>query len=637
MADTVIATGKIIATKLKVRGSASINGKVYGTYAANTTINIYETINTSSADPNNPLWVKTKYDGYNNGGYVYASVKNRYDGTYIEITQKSTSTSQTATTTSTANVSSNVMSTNATSKSSGFDNELIAMLKAQTSNGKSYVNASTRLFGMPFQFMDTVDPRIDGISKVLGRSFVENIVAEAPILTIIPGVPKYLTSKESKDYVNNVMANSSDAFDSFKTPISATTGLRYYDFKQDYQNYMHYVNMLCRVSSGFLSLNGKKIDGTTLAKYDWKNYRYRSGAYVSVTEDVLSTIGQLISQNVGSAVSGAINYISGISSAGTTKGKTVVSNSEEANKIETGNTDVTASDLISALDTNCDYVQFYIDPSTFSESSRNSTTESKLQQIATSGNELFKEAQFIMDSGGASDVQQTIESFGDNALTSLQSLFSSGNSSFSSVVSRIADFSKQIIDGSVMIFPKIYTGSDYSRNYNIKIHLQTPYGDRYSYYQNILVPLMHIVGLTAPRQTSANSYSSPFIIKAYLPGIFNCELGIVDSVNISKNPEGDALSVDGYPLSVDVDLSIIDLYSDLMIAPTTDVSLFLSNTSLIDYLATNCGLDMTTSKFSEKVEMIMNNLSNWITDIPSNAHGVITTYTDNLIRSWLNF
>ena len=45
---------------------------------------------------------------------------------------------------------------------------------ASTSRGIS--NLSMRLFGVPYQFPEAVDPRVSGISKDIGRNFTENIL-----------------------------------------------------------------------------------------------------------------------------------------------------------------------------------------------------------------------------------------------------------------------------------------------------------------------------------------------------------------------------------------------------------------------------------------------------------------------------
>ena len=227
-----------------------------------------------------------------------------------------------------------------------------------------------------------------------------------------------------------------------------------------------------------------------------------------------------------------------------------------------------------------------------------------------------------MNSSGASQEQLAqMASFTEGTAQSLLNALNSATTSNGIIfplLSRVANVGNNIISGDTMIFPQIYTGSEYSKGYNISITLKTPYGNKFSYYMDILVPLFHLVALTMPRQSTANTYSSPFIIKASIPGIMNCSLGIVDSIAIDKNVSGEGLSVDGYPLEVKVTLNIKDLYSDLMITPSTDPGLFVTNSGLMEYLAINCGLDLTHPDYSTKISTYVGAAIEMANDIGAN-------------------
>ena len=68
------------------------------------------------------------------------------------------------------------------------------------------------------------------------------------------------------------------------------------------------------------------------------------------------------------------------------------------------------------------------------------------------------------------------------------------------------------VKGQKMIYPEIYKSSDSKMNTNFEIMLSSPYGDVYNYYMNIIVPLMHLIALAAPRMITANTVSSPYKI-----------------------------------------------------------------------------------------------------------------------------
>ena len=117
-----------------------------------------------------------------------------------------------------------------------------------------------RLFGIPHQFRSTVDPRMSNLSTSIGRKFMENIVIEEPVITIIPGKPQYLPGAK-KDAKNPMAAalltGASDNFSTIRGYLGKSTQdeIRYYDFARSYTEYMKYVNILCRACAVFLEIN----------------------------------------------------------------------------------------------------------------------------------------------------------------------------------------------------------------------------------------------------------------------------------------------------------------------------------------------------------------------------------------------
>ena len=102
------------------------------------------------------------------------------------------------------------------------------------------VKKSMRLFGLPYQFTKAVDPRINNISKTVGNTYMKNIMLEAPVCTLIPGVPKYLPADRSKDkkITTSALLLEAAASGGFKTVTSALAGadpekFRLYDFKDN--------------------------------------------------------------------------------------------------------------------------------------------------------------------------------------------------------------------------------------------------------------------------------------------------------------------------------------------------------------------------------------------------------------------
>ena len=648
-------TGTVTASALNMRSGPSTSYAIVALLPNGTSVTVTETSGSGSSQ-----WGKTTYNGTT--GWIFMS--------YVSITS-----SDSTGTTSSSPTSEPVDETIEEDTEVGItDAEIQAELEmyrqAAVNDGKVY-KGSMRLFGLPPQFPNYQDFPVENVNAELGRTFLNNMVLDAPILTLIPGKPSYLPGNTDKvSTAQSLIAAANESFQELNALGKNLTeaNMRYYDFQQDYLTYMKYVNVLCRVAAAFLDLQDFELDGTRLTRYDWKNYRFTSDSYSSLAGSALTVGTNAINSTVDKLKqygSEAMNTIFGFSSGDAMKDaymNSYQSVDEDGNPTEAteeekeeayrefsrsyssvssilfDDQDDVDENLLASLDSsllNMNFVQFYIDPASgFSESADNTTTESKLQGALDTGSDLMKEIAFLTNSAGVGDseVAENASTMFDNMTTSLVNSTGSGGN-LSSVLSRIISAGTYVVKGENMIFPEIYQRSDYGRNYTISINLKTIYGNRYSIYMDILVPLMHLLALVIPKQGSANTYSSPFLLRAHLPGIFNCNLGIVQSMTIEKNPSGEALSVDGLPMEYRVSLSIKDLYSDLMMTPSNEPLLFLTNASLIDYLAVSCGLDVTTPQLQKKIQMYTDAIVGSISDVPSNAWGVLTSALDSFVIS----
>lgn len=631
--------------------------------------------------------IKLKSAVTSNGSFNYINTLCKYVGE-VKSGARGSGASTTATTKDNDTVATDTSGSSSASdengSSDGIGDEMRNMFNDAASYNdlrKSYIKASTRLFGMPYQFMSSVDPRVDSISPYLGVEYCRNIVSEAPIITIRPGHPRYLDSNEAKaDEITSAYINANSSLSKLNGSISdnqkaAKMGsvkgqLKYYGWKDAYIEFMNYVNLMCRTAAGLLSIESREIDGVKLANFDWKNYRYDRQQYTTGAMEILDYVKTSLVDSMKewfgdkwekfkSWVFAQLDEVVGSTSSSDSKkiysindtlydsingNAAPVSEVTYAESLDGTDKKSFWAQFMDKLEINCNCIQFYIDPSSFNESASNQTDQSTLENLLTNtAGQTLKEFQFIMNSSGASDdgyITKQIEALGGSAvdalLASLNSASSQGGILFN-LASRVGNLSTNIIRGDTMIFPQIYTGSSYSKSYSITITLKTPYGNKYSYYMDILVPLFHLIALAMPRQSTANTYSSPFIIKASIPGVFNCSLGIVDSISIEKNITGDGLSVDGYPLEVRVTLNIKDLYTDLMISPSTDPALFVTNSGLMEYLAVNCGIDLSQPNYSEKITTYLDAAINMAKDIPTNLGQSLGQPFNELFQSagWL--
>lgn len=624
MAKGIVTTN---GANLMIRTGASTSTPFIGRIPNGTQITVGETKTVS-----NELWGKVSYNGVSGWSCIKSG-----GTTLIKITDAG----ETGKTPEAPKPDTVKQDPTTEKYSDGIDTALAELMKTSVNKGNA-LKASTRLFGMPFQFASFVDNRVPNVSPTLGRKYIQNMVLEAPLFTVIPGKPIYLPGAKNKR--GTTAALMSAAGGNF-TELSALGGsmkgdnLRYFDFQQDYIEYMKYVNILCRTAAGFLELGDIELDGEKLSKYNWMNYRFTADSYQSVAGNVMTATTDAAKSAVNSllqfgadalktATFGAVDFTGKGADADTTiNGKSQIKFDKKTE--ETG-----ILEQMDSLLANMNFVQFYIDPaSSFSENASNATTTSKLEGMFDQGNDLIKELSFIVNAGGIDHAE--FDKFAETSMSALtDQVTNSANGNISGMLARLLSVGTNIAKGETVVIPEIYQRSEYGKSYSVTVNLNSPYNDRYSYFMNILVPLLHLLALAIPKQASPNTYAAPFIIKAYLPGVFSCNLGIIDGITIDKNVSGEGLSVDGLPTEIKVTLNIKDLYSELMMTPSTDPLLFLSNSSLIDYLAVNCGVDLVMPQMDKKVDYLLDVITSSFDDIPENLKGEITKVFDNLISSW---
>ena len=104
-------------------------------------------------------------------------------------------------------------------------------------------------------------------------------------------------------------------------------------------------------------------------------------------------------------------------------------------------------------------------------------------------------------------------------------------------------------------------------------------------------------------------------------------------MTISKCPDGGEWSVDGYPTHIRVDFTIDDLYSDMSITPSGDITLFLANSSLIDFIASQCGISLVTPQLSNRIALATTIVKSTVVGAGDNVSNAIFGGLENLIAS----
>lgn len=256
-------------------------------------------------------------------------------------------------------------------------------------------------------------------------------------------------------------------------------------------------------------------------------------------------------------------------------------------------------------------IAFYIDSETqISESFSNNTGESLLANKTNSLSDMGRELQFLMGEGAGVQFDMLSQENYDATLQEFDNFSKKWlKMAPQNLIEKLSSGFLSVATGGKMIFPEIWNDSHYSKTYNVNIKLTSPDNDVFSWYMNIAVPLLHLMALVAPQQMGPNAYKSPFIIKGFYKGFWNCGMGIITGMNVNKG-EASKWTLNGLPTQVDVSLDIKDLYQILTITKESEIVHLMNNIGLLDYLANMCGININKPDILRSLDIYVNQFVN---------------------------
>lgn len=232
--------------------------------------------------------------------------------------------------------------------------------------------------------------------------------------------------------------------------------------------------------------------------------------------------------------------------------------------------------LSSEVKDGAQWVSFRVDPKeTVTDSITNST---KTPEIASTVNSLSAKARTInfSTSGGNTGfdtvdaVTNGVKDFMAGALDSLQ---------LSGLLA--------VAGGSIVDFPEVWDDSQAnvgSQSYTIQ--LRSPYGNDFSLFQNLIVPLCFLLAGALPLSTGKQSFVSPFLCEIFSRGKQTTRLGIIDSMTITRGVGNYGWRADGKPMAIDVTFNVKDLTTVLTMPLLKDRGIFDDDNKYTDYMAT---------------------------------------------------
>lgn len=475
--------------------------------------------------------------------------------------------------------------------------------------GFDYGYTYRTLFGAPYQFLPTTDCRLtksgfvnngEDSLRQAGYEFANRIVSKMPILYITPGNTSFMgsSSKEARSKLLTSLntALGEEANSSLSAMLDDYTG-KLYTINPAYAEYFNYVNPMCRAGAIFLGIDKELLYGIQAGEYHWGINQGQTYQLAKSQEEVLGEV-EAEQQAEQDATEDTTEENTGEDANTEPEVEEYSYEMEErsyenweANKTKTqGN----LSNYLSALYYS-NAIAFYINSEySFQETFTNETTDSLLATTINSLSDRAREVQFLLGTasqavGEAFDkVDGTLSNIKEQ-INSIVDKVAGGNSIFTTIANSV----KTIVSGGRMQFPQIWANSTFSKSYNITIKFVTPNPDPFSWWLDCYVPMCHCMALVMPRSEYINSYTTPFLIKAFYKGMFNIDMGIITEMSFNRGKEG-SWTKDGLPTVVEVSITIQDLYSSMGMTSIGKMfkGLTMQNVAEMDYIANLCGINI---------------------------------------------
>ena len=452
----------------------------------------------------------------------------------------------------------------------------VSKLLSTTTNG---------IEALPYQFMSSVDRRIANNVPV-GRKYAEKIFSRLPLLFLTPCEPLFMdqfSSKAKHSALQAIISGNSASLSELLSGESTKAG-RYYSVDFNYAEYYRYLNVMLAAVSAYLGIFNTKIpvagysEPRAIGKIDWQ---------YELNDDF----------------------------------KTFFSSAEN--------------------------IIFYLDGmESVSESFTNSTTESSIASTINGYSDMAKEIRYLFGPAGE-QAAQLISSGAELSSNIVEGLTNSLLKGGAGIVNSLTGAGvNAILNGGKIIFPKMWSDSDYSRSYSIDIKLRSPDHDSLSIFLSIIKPYCKLLALTMPRQGNLadgeldpNSYWSPFLVRAYSKGLFNVDMGIITSMNVTKGAQC-CWNDDGLPTQIDIQLEIEDLYSHMAMSYGGNsinlVKNVINNTTYMDFLANMAGLNIAQMDMGRRISLAYYLVQTTAATLPSNIKSRLDQSVTKLIGNMYN-
>ena len=164
-----------------------------------------------------------------------------------------------------------------------------------------------------------------------------------------------------------------------------------------------------------------------------------------------------------------------------------------------------------------------------------------------------------------------------------------------------SSFSEQaaVLSGKGKItLPDVFSSSSFSRSFTCSFKFHYPYGDPMGKFENLDIPFLTLLTMSAPRQIGKMSYTSPFAVRVFVKNKIMINYGMVESLSVTRGGDGNDWGPDGFPKTLTVEINIKDMEPNisLPLASRGPVRMALESMfpscGISEYLATLGGLSL---------------------------------------------
>ena len=437
-----------------------------------------------------------------------------------------------------------------------LDNEATVTIEESNNFANIISDAITGIEGIPYQFMESVDRRLNG-TKV-GRKYAEKIFSRFPLLYITPCRPQFLAgfSREDKSTIISGLING--GIENLSELIEGTG--QYYSVQFAYDEYYDYLNIMLHSLAKFLKMENVRVPnrfgGTTpLGTYDWRSEpggEFRK-TFFSTNENV-------------------VFYVDGFSQVS-----------------QSFNNDTEPSSLASVMNGLSDQVneiKFLFNKD-----------GGVLGSIVGFGEEMTTSITSTIGNLAGALGEGIIDSLASNGVNTV---LNGGKIRFPEI------WSNSSSDEGSSSFDFKFRSPDHD-NLSIFLNVLKP-------YCKLLCLTMAQETKGANGKYDPSSYTSPFLVKGALKGKYHCDYGMISSMSVNKGSECQ-WNDDGLPTQIDVSIDIKNLYSALAIS--NGVIQAVNNTAYMDFIANMAGINIAQMYLARKAIMFNYLIQGQISNIPT--------------------